>query len=114
MTGVQTCALPISSVLTNMVTSIEQHVEWTARCIEHVRAGGYESIEATAAAEDEWVAHVNEVADGTLFPRGNSWYLGANIPGKERVFMPYAGGFATYEDTCEQVAADDYRGFLLK
>ncbi|MBQ6642894.1 MAG: NAD(P)/FAD-dependent oxidoreductase [Saccharopolyspora sp.] len=102
------------SVLTNMITSIEQHVEWTARCIEHVRAGGYESIEATAAAEDEWVAHVNEVADGTLFPRGNSWYLGANIPGKERVFMPYAGGFATYEDTCEQIAADDYRGFLLK
>src|SRR5205085_6515979 len=77
------------SVLSNMVVSIEQHVEWIADCIAHLRAHGLGTIEATGAAEDAWVTHVNQVADATLFPRAASWYAGANIPGKPRVFMPY-------------------------
>src|SRR3954454_5607462 len=77
------------SVLSNMVLSIEQHVEWIAGCIGRLRGA---TIEATQAAEDAWVAHVNEVAEATLFPRAASWYMGANIPGKPRVFMPYLGG----------------------
>ncbi|WP_146240024.1 flavin-containing monooxygenase [Prauserella flavalba] len=102
------------SVLTNMVTAIEQHVEWTGRCIEHLRTHGYRTIEPTVEAEDGWVDHVNEVASMTLFPKAASWYLGANVPGKPRIFMPYAGGFATYEKQCDEVAEQDYRGFALK
>src|SRR6202040_3272575 len=81
------------SVLTNMLPSIEQHVEWIADCILHARERGRRSIEPTPAAEHEWMMHVSEVADATLFPSCNSWYVGANIPGKPRVFMPYIGGF---------------------
>ncbi|MBQ6640215.1 MAG: NAD(P)/FAD-dependent oxidoreductase [Saccharopolyspora sp.] len=102
------------SVLTNMVTSIEQHVEWTARCIEYLDTNGYRTIEAEAEAEREWVAHVNEMAAETLFPRANSWYLGANVPGKQRVFMPYVGGLTLYEQKCEEVAAAGYSGFVVK
>ena len=102
------------SVLTNMVTAIEQHVEWTADCLAHLRDHSYRSIEATPEAEDEWVNHVNEVADMTLFPKAASWYMGANVPGKPRIFMPYAGGFVTYENTCKDVVANGYRGFVLK
>jgi cation diffusion facilitator CzcD-associated flavoprotein CzcO len=100
------------SVLTNMVTSIEHHVEWIADCLEHLRARGVDRIEADADAADAWVTHVNTIAGYTLFPSCNSWYLGANIPGKPRVFMPLPG-FATYADRCEQVANDGYRGFHL-
>ncbi len=102
------------SVLTNMVTSIEQHVQWTAACVEHLRSGGYRTIEATEQAQRDWVEHLRELAEATLYPKANSWYLGANVPGKERVFMPYVGGLDLYEQTCEAVAADDYRGFDLK
>ena len=70
-------------------------------------------VEADADAETAWVAHVNEIADATLFPLANSWYLGANIPGKPRVFMPYAGGVGNYRERCDQVAADGYEGFVL-
>jgi len=101
------------SVLTNMLPSIEQHVEWIADCILYARERGRGCIEPTPAAEDEWVAHVNEVADGTLFPSCNSWYVGANIPGKPRVFMPYIGGFPRYVEACNQIAADGYAGFAL-
>ena len=101
------------SVLTNMLPSIEQHVEWIADCMLHARERGRGGIEPTPAAEDEWVAHVNEVAGGTLFPSCNSWYVGANIPGKPRVFMPYIGGFPRYVETCRQIAADGYAGFAL-
>ncbi len=101
------------SVLTNMLPSIEQHVEWIADCILYARERGRGCIEATLAAEQEWVAHVNEVAGGTLFPSCNSWYVGANIPGKPRVFMPYIGGFPRYVDACRQIAADGYAGFAL-
>ncbi len=100
------------SVLTNMLPSIEQHVEWIADCIAHVRGRGAARIEPTPEAEEGWVAHVNAVADRTLFPTCNSWYLGANIPGKPRVFMPYIG-FAAYVEKCEEIVREGYRGFVL-
>ena len=101
------------SVLVNMLVAIEQHVDWVAECIAYLRQRGLASISATVDAEDTWVAHVNEVANHTLFPTANSWYMGANVPGKPRVFMPYIGGFPRYSQICEGVAADDYRGFTL-
>ncbi|WP_437963836.1 NAD(P)/FAD-dependent oxidoreductase [Sorangium sp. So ce260] len=101
------------SVFSNAIVSIEQHVEWVADCLAALRARGFERIEATAEAEDRWVAHVKEVADGTLYPLANSWYIGANIPGKPRVLMPYAGGVGAYRKTCEEVAAREYEGFAL-
>ncbi len=101
------------SVLTNMITSIEQHVEWISDFMEYAREHGLERIEATFEAQDEWVAHVNEVANNTLFPKANSWYMGANIPGKPQIFMPYAGGVANYGQKCDEVAANEYEGFTL-
>jgi cyclohexanone monooxygenase len=98
------------SVLSNMVLSIEQHVGWIAACISHVAAQGDQVIEATTRAEDDWVAHVNEVANATLFPQANSWYMGANVPGKPRVFMPYIGGVPAYRQKCDEVAAAGYQG----
>jgi cyclohexanone monooxygenase len=101
------------SVLTNMFVAIEQHVEWIAGCIAYMRSKGHTRIDADSAAEARWVAHVNEVAERTLFPKAASWYLGANIPGKARVCMPYAGGVPAYAALCDEAAADDYRGFRL-
>jgi len=101
------------SVLSNVVVSIEQHVEWIAQCIAYLRAKGYASIEARSDSQEKWVAHVNEVAHTTLFPRANSWYTGANIPGKPRVFMPYVGGVGTYAQICRDVVAKGYEGFAL-
>ena len=100
------------SVLTNMITAIEQHVEWIGDCIAYLRAQGLGSIEATPEAAEAWVAHVNAVADTTLFPTCNSWYLGSNIPGKKRVFMPLPG-FPPYVEKCDEVAAKGYEGFAL-
>ncbi len=102
------------SVLANMIFAIEQHVDWIAECLRSLRERGADSIEAQPEAQDQWVAHVNEVADRTLFPQANSWYVGANIPGKPRVFMPYAGGVVPYRRKCEEVAANGYEGFLLR
>jgi cyclohexanone monooxygenase len=101
------------SVLTNMVTSIEQHVEWIAQCLVDLREQGHVAIEATEQAADDWVAHVNAVADRTLYPTCSSGYLGANIPGKPRIFMPLLG-FATYAQRCAEVAANGYQGFTLR
>ena len=100
------------SVLSNMLPSIEQHVDWIADCMAWMRDRGHAAIEATAEAENEWVAHVGEVAGATLYPTCNSWYLGANVPGKPRVFMPYLG-FPPYVEKCDAVAANDYEGFEL-
>ncbi len=100
-------------VLSNMVVSIEQHVDWLADCIASMRAGGLEVIEATPEAEEEWVAHVAELAGATLYPQAGSWYVGANVPGKPRVFMPYVGGCGRYRAECDEVARAGYRGFLL-
>ena len=100
------------SVLSNMLPSIEQHVNWISQCIDTLHERGMKTIEATEEAEIAWVAHVNEVADQTLYPTCNSWYLGANIPGKPRVFMPYLG-FPPYVEKCNEVAAKGYEGFAL-
>ena len=101
------------SVLSNMIVSIEQHVDWIADCLGYMRDRGLEAMEATQEAEDNWVAHVNEVAHGTLYPQANSWYMGANIPGKPRIFMPYIGGVGTYRQICDDVAAKGYEGFAM-
>jgi cation diffusion facilitator CzcD-associated flavoprotein CzcO len=100
------------SVLTNMLVSIEQHVDWIASCLDHLREHGHATIEATLEAQDAWVDFVNAVAGFTLFPTCNSWYLGANVPGKPRVFMPLPG-FPMYAEKCEAVAAAGYDGFAL-
>ena len=101
------------SVLSSMIFSIEQHVEWIADCLQSMRSRSFNTIEPEAAAQDRWVAHVNEVADLTLFPLANSWYMGANIPGKPRVFMPYVGGVVPYRQKCDEVTANGYEGFRL-
>jgi len=101
------------SVLTNMMVSIEQHVEWITDAIADMDAEGC-TLEAEADAQEAWVAHVDELAAITLFPEGNSWYLGANVPGKPRVFMPYLGGVAHYRSVCEEVASEGYRGFVRR
>ena len=103
------------SVLCNMPVAIEQHVEWITDCIAHMRDHEIERIEARDDASDEWVQQVNEAAHATLLPEAHSsWYLGANVPGKPRVFMPYAGGMARYRAICDEVAAHDYEGFELR
>jgi len=102
------------SVLCNMPVAIEQHADWIADCIAHMRANGLERIEARPEAVDKWVAEVNDVASKTLLPLAkHSWYLGANIPGKPRVFMPYAGGMVRYREICKDVVARGYEGFSL-
>jgi cation diffusion facilitator CzcD-associated flavoprotein CzcO len=102
------------SVLCNMPVPIEQHCEWIADCIAHMRTHKIERIEAEPEAADRWVEHVNVAANATLLPFANhSWYLGANVPGKPRVFMPYAGGMARYRQHCADIAARGYEGFRL-
>jgi len=101
------------SVLANMVTGIEQHVDWIAGCIAYLRERGAGRIEATAAAEQDWMAHVQRLAAATLLPRANSWFTGANIPGKPRVFLPYVGGHGAYRMACADVAFRGYEGFTI-
>ena len=102
------------SVLVNMIIGIEQHVDWIADCIQYLREHGLDTVEADLDAEDRWVEHVNQEADKTLFPRANSWYIGANIPGKPRVFLPYVGGIGRYRKRCDEVAANGYEGFSFR
>ncbi|MFT4102740.1 MAG: NAD(P)/FAD-dependent oxidoreductase [Burkholderiaceae bacterium] len=100
------------SVLCNMPIAIEQHVDWITDCLRDMRAQGMTRIEADRDAAERWVEHVNEAANATLLPQASSsWYLGANVPGKPRVFMPYAGGFARYAGICDDVTKNGYRGF---
>lgn len=101
------------SVLSNMIVSIEQHVDWISDCIGYMRQRGIDYMEATKDAEDDWVTQVNDVASGTLYPQANSWYMGANIPGKPQVFMPYIGGVGVYRQICNDVAQKGYEGFAL-
>ena len=120
--GLMTCGFPnmfivtgagSPSVLVNMVVGIEQHVEWIGDCLNYLRTHGLDTIEATKKAEDRWVEHVNQAAGKTLFPMANSWFLGANIPGKPRVFMPYVAKIGVYRKECQQVADAGYEGFTL-
>jgi cyclohexanone monooxygenase len=101
------------SVLSNMPVSIEQHVEWIADCLGYMQSRGLNQIEPVRDAEETWDAHVAETAAATLFPRADSWYMGANIPGKPRVFFPYAGGVGPYRQRCAEIAANSYEGFVL-
>jgi cyclohexanone monooxygenase len=102
------------SVLASMITAIEQHVDWIVDAIAYVGERSYDVIEPTPEAEDAWVDHVNAVADATLFGLANSWYVGANIPGKPRVILPYVGGLGPYRAKCDDVAAQGYEGFALR
>ena len=101
-----------TSAFTNVIVSIEHHVNWIADCIAHLDANGHATIEPTEPSEATWVAHVNAAAARTVFLTCNSWYLGANIPGKPRMFMPLVG-FPAYADKCAEVAANGYEGFVL-
>ena len=101
------------SVLTNVIVAIEQHVDWIARCLSHMQASHVGTTEPTLQAENEWVDHVGEIASKTLFASANSWYTGANIPGKPRVFLPYIGGLGNYTVICEDVVANGYRGLAF-
>ena len=102
------------SVLSNMPMSIEQHIDWIANFLQYIRKHNIKSVEAGVDAETAWVAHVNEVAEPTMYVLANSWYLGANIPGKPRVFMPYVGGLGNYRKKCNEVADTGYKGFILE
>ena len=101
------------SVLSNMMVSIEQHVEWITDCIAHMRENDLRTIDPTVEAEDAWVSHVEMVGDATLYPQTDSWYMGANVPGKPRVFMAYIGGVGVYREKCDEVVANGYEGFAF-
>ena len=101
------------SVLANVILAIEQHVEWLSDLLLHARSHNITEIEADCEAQNDWMAKVRSSASRTLYPHANSWYLGANVPGKPRVFMPYVDGFSIYEAACKEIAADGYRGFHL-
>ncbi|MFK7865636.1 MAG: flavin-containing monooxygenase [Pseudohongiellaceae bacterium] len=102
------------SVLANMVVAIEQHVEWIADCLLYLKKNDIQSIEAALDAETNWVNQVNKIADRTLLAHGcASWYTGANIPGKPRIFMPYLG-YPDYVSQCEDIASSGYKGFQLR
>jgi cyclohexanone monooxygenase len=100
------------SVLSNVIKSIEQHVDFVADCITHMRASGKAVVEATAEAEADWVSHVDEIATATVFKSCNSWYLGSNIPGKPRVFTGYVG-WPEYAAELDDIVRDNYRGFVI-
>ena len=101
------------SVKAQMILACEQHVDWIVDCLTHMKSQNLARIETSQSAEDGWVTHNNEVADGTLYPLANSWYMGANIPGKPCKFMPHVGGFDRYKHTCDDIAAKSYEGFTL-
>jgi cyclohexanone monooxygenase len=102
------------SVLSNMVVSIEQHVDWISDCLTYLLDNGLGLIEATPQAQADWVGHVADIAGATLYPKADSWYIGANVPGKPRVFMAYLGGVGVYREICDSVANDGYRGFAVE
>ena len=102
------------SVLSNVVVSIEQHVDWIVDCLRYLRDHDYTTIEASELAASEWTAHVGAVAQATLYPRAKSWYMGANVEGKKRALLPYVGGVHTYRQKCDAVAQEGYTGFELK
>jgi acetyl esterase/lipase len=97
-----------------MVVSIEQHVDWLGGCLAHMREQRLDAIEPTALAEAGWVQHVNDCADVSLYKTASSWYTGANVPGKPRVFLPYIGGVDRYRRTCDEIVKRDYLGFTFQ
>ena len=101
------------SVLSNMVVSVEQHVDWIAACLDHMQESGYDTIEPTPEAEDAWMSRVDALASATLYPQANSWYLGANLPGKPRAFTVYVAGCGPYRRECDEAVAAGYQGFAM-
>ena len=100
-------------VKSQMILACEQHVDWIVGCLEYMREQRIATIEPSQAAQEDWTRHVSEVAFATLYPKANSWYMGANIPGKPRVFMPYVGGVQNYKKKCDEVTATGYPGFIM-
>jgi cyclohexanone monooxygenase len=100
-------------VKSQMIFSIEQHVDFIAGCLEYMQGKSHTRVEPTQEAEDRWVTYNEEVAQSTLYPKANSWYMGANIPGKPRIFMPYVGGVHTYYRLCQDIVAKGYDGFVF-
>ena len=107
------CGVGSQTVLTNVVKSIEHHVEWVSDCLAHMQANSLRSIQATHEAELEWTAQVNEIADTTLFADADSWYTGANVEGKTKEFAPFIGGFPVYRELCDEAVKNNYHGFAL-
>ena len=101
------------SVLTNMIPSVEQHVEWVSECIRFMMSRGLKQIVASSSAENGWMEHANDLAEKSLRSTCLSWYLGSNVPGKPRIFMPYVGGVPIYVEKCENVVANGYFGFEM-
>jgi len=101
------------SVLSNMMVSIEQHVDWISETLDHLRMTQLDTIEPTELAQEKWVQHSNDIANLTLLPTANSWYMGANVPGKPSVFLPYPGGVGAYREACDEVVERGYLGFTL-
>jgi cyclohexanone monooxygenase len=101
------------AVLCNMFLALEQHVDWVADLLVEMRERGARTVEPTVDAEQDWSGQVARAAERTLYPQADSWYVGANVPGKPRVFLPYAGGVGKYRRICEQVVADGYRAFVF-
>jgi len=100
-------------VLSNMLVSIEQHVDWITDCIQAMQRQGFDVIEPTLEAENEWVETVHRIGHTTLYPLANSFYTGPNVPGKIRKFTPYAGGVGTYRRLCDAIVANGYQGFRM-
>ena len=96
-----------------MILGGEQHTDWIAEFLEYMRLNGFTRFDVDQQTEDAWVLHNNDVADSTLYPLANSWYVGANVPGKPRVFMPYVGGFHRYKKACDELAQNGYPGIQL-
>jgi cyclohexanone monooxygenase len=94
---------------------MEQHVDWITDCLTYLRSGGYQVIEALPSAQQEWMEHTASLVSGTVLahPTCNSWYNGANVPGKKRVFLGYVGGIPQYRRRCDEVAAAGYSGFAV-
>jgi cyclohexanone monooxygenase len=101
------------SVLSNMMISVEQHIDWIVEVMETLRERGVEEFEPTQEAEEVWTAHCQAVAAATLLPKANSWWMGANVPGKPAVLLPYAGGVGLYRQQCDRVREDGYEGFAF-
>jgi cyclohexanone monooxygenase len=101
------------SVLASMIQAIEQHVDWMVDCMAHLRDLGADTLEPLQRYEDEWIEHVNEVSKVSLRSTCSSWYVGANIPGRPRVFMPYIGGFPVYVQKCNEIMSNGFEGFAI-
>src|SRR5690606_311863 len=97
----------------NMLISIEQHVDFISDCLEYLRERDLGTVEATPEAQERWVEHCRDLGERTLYPQAKSWYMGANIEGKPRVFMPYVAGVGIYRKKCDAIAAAGDEGFAL-